>query len=296
MGLEGRGQVVEDVAALAAEVDGRQHPFDEAASASLAVPPLIRRQITAWRTASSETLLVGSTPGRREVPQAGFQPQQVRARRGRATAAAPRAVAQGLVDESFQAAHRLLICRFDQQAVAPCDGAGTAGSTAPASGRRTSRRPAAIDHRLEVAAEMAPAQLPVGRGDPVVRVNRSLPTVRPRLSPSRPCATSASGSRRSRRPCRRCKGPLDGVDAAPLVHQVAEVPPIEPWVDQYLLHRLKCPGCGATTCGGLPEGSRRAASARLQAVLAALAGRTGSANGRSGRRSATSWGCRSPPA
>ena len=73
--------------------------------------------------------------------------------------------------------------------------------------------------------------------------------------------------------CRRCKGPLDGVDAAPLVHQVAEVPPIEPWVDQYLLHRLKCPGCGATTCGGLPEGvSSSGFGPRLQAVLAALAG------------------------
>ncbi|APW60080.1 IS66 family transposase [Paludisphaera borealis] len=73
--------------------------------------------------------------------------------------------------------------------------------------------------------------------------------------------------------CRRCKGPLDGVDPAPLVHQVAEIPRFDPWVDQYRLHRLTCPGCGASTCGTLPEGgSASCFGPRLQAVLATLAG------------------------
>ena len=73
--------------------------------------------------------------------------------------------------------------------------------------------------------------------------------------------------------CRRCKGPLGGVDPAPLVHQVAEIPRFEPWVDQYLLHRLICPGCGESTCGTLPEGVAASGfGPRLQAVLATLAG------------------------
>src|SRR5512142_3253464 len=54
--------------------------------------------------------------------------------------------------------------------------------------------------------------------------------------------------------CRRCHQPLQGDDPAPLIHQVAELPRIEPIVDEYRLHRLTCPHCGAMTCGALPEG------------------------------------------
>src|SRR5438270_10444242 len=41
--------------------------------------------------------------------------------------------------------------------------------------------------------------------------------------------------------CRRCGHALVGIDPAPLVHQVAELPKIEPLVDEYQLHRLACP-------------------------------------------------------
>ena len=46
-----------------------------------------------------------------------------------------------------------------------------------------------------------------------------------------------------------------------------------PIVDQFRLHRLTCPGCGATTCGTLPEGVPTGHfSPYTQAVLATLAG------------------------
>jgi transposase len=54
--------------------------------------------------------------------------------------------------------------------------------------------------------------------------------------------------------CRRCGHGLSGDDPEPLIHQVAELPKIEPIVDEYRLHRLSCPGCGETTCGTLPPG------------------------------------------
>jgi transposase len=73
--------------------------------------------------------------------------------------------------------------------------------------------------------------------------------------------------------CRRCGHALHGEDPTPLVHQVADLPKIEPIVDQYRLHRLSCPDCGATTCSSLPEGVPTGSfSPYTQAVLATLAG------------------------
>jgi transposase len=75
------------------------------------------------------------------------------------------------------------------------------------------------------------------------------------------------------RSCRRWAHPLRGDDPKPLIHQVADLPKIEPIVDQYLLHRLTCSRCGATTCGTLPEGVPTGSfSPYTQAVLATLAG------------------------
>lgn len=73
--------------------------------------------------------------------------------------------------------------------------------------------------------------------------------------------------------CRRCGHGLLGEDPMPLIHQLAEIPKVEPIVDEYRLHRLACPDCGETTCGTLPPG---VPSGRfgpyLQAVLAMFSG------------------------
>ncbi len=58
-----------------------------------------------------------------------------------------------------------------------------------------------------------------------------------------------------------------------MIHQVAELPKIEPIVDEYRLHRLACPACGETTCGILPPGVPAGCfGPYLQAVLAMFAG------------------------
>jgi transposase len=85
-----------------------------------------------------------------------------------------------------------------------------------------------------------------------------------KLRSSRDCKPSA---------CRRCGHALAGEDLRPLIHQVVELPKIEPIVDEYRLHRLACPDCGETTCGTLPEGVPTVRfGPYLQATLATLAG------------------------
>src|SRR3954471_17897544 len=46
--------------------------------------------------------------------------------------------------------------------------------------------------------------------------------------------------------CRWCGDALDGDDPEPIRHQVAELPPVQPVVDEYRLHRLKGPRCRTT--------------------------------------------------
>jgi transposase len=73
--------------------------------------------------------------------------------------------------------------------------------------------------------------------------------------------------------CRKCGHDLQGEDPQPRQHQVAEIPPFQPEVTEYRLHRLTCPECGTRTCASLPEGVPGGAfGPRLQAVLAVLAG------------------------
>ena len=73
--------------------------------------------------------------------------------------------------------------------------------------------------------------------------------------------------------CRRCGHGLAGEDPQPLLHQVAEIPPVQPVVTEYRLHRLSCPHCGTSTCGTLPLGVPTGAfGPRLHAMLSLLAG------------------------
>lgn len=73
--------------------------------------------------------------------------------------------------------------------------------------------------------------------------------------------------------CRRCGHPLSGEDAQPRRHQVAELPPIEPEVHEYRLHRLCCPHCHTVTSGVLPDGVPSSAfGPRLHAALGVLTG------------------------
>ena len=73
--------------------------------------------------------------------------------------------------------------------------------------------------------------------------------------------------------CRRCGGPLGGTDPAPWRQQVVELPPWQPQITEYQLHRLACPGCGITTCGELPAGVRLGCyGPRLASVVALCSG------------------------
>ncbi len=73
--------------------------------------------------------------------------------------------------------------------------------------------------------------------------------------------------------CRWCGDALAGDDPEPIRHQVAEVPPVTPVVDEYRLHRLTCPRCRTTTCAALPPGVPTGAfGPRLRAILSVLVG------------------------
>jgi transposase len=57
--------------------------------------------------------------------------------------------------------------------------------------------------------------------------------------------------------CRRCGHALSGDDSEPLVHQVAELPRIEPTVDEYRLHRLTCTDAVRRPAVLCPQASRQ---------------------------------------
>src|SRR5262249_6989652 len=70
-----------------------------------------------------------------------------------------------------------------------------------------------------------------------------------------------------------CGAPLRGHDPDPLRHQVAEIPPVRPAVDEYRLHRLTCSCCGTTTRAELPAGVPTGPfGPRLRAILTMFAG------------------------
>ncbi len=66
---------------------------------------------------------------------------------------------------------------------------------------------------------------------------------------------------------------MQGNDPEPIRHQVAELPPVQPVVDEYRLHRLTCPRCRTSTCATLPPGVPTGAfGPRLRAILGVLVG------------------------
>jgi len=76
--------------------------------------------------------------------------------------------------------------------------------------------------------------------------------------------------------CRFCGAALQGEDAHPARHQVAELPRVEPEVTEYRQHTLTC-GCGGTrTTAPWPEEMPRGGfGPRAQATVADLTGRQG---------------------
>jgi len=54
--------------------------------------------------------------------------------------------------------------------------------------------------------------------------------------------------------CAHCGERLAGVDPQPQRHQVWDIPPRQPIIDEYRQHRLTCQTCGKSTRAGLPTG------------------------------------------
>jgi transposase len=70
-----------------------------------------------------------------------------------------------------------------------------------------------------------------------------------------------------------CQYPLQGEDPQPQRHQVTEIPPVQPIVTAYQLHRLVCPACGEATRAELPLGVPPGGfGPRLQATMALCTG------------------------
>jgi transposase len=73
--------------------------------------------------------------------------------------------------------------------------------------------------------------------------------------------------------CRRCQQPLQGEDPQPQRHQVTEIPPVNPVITAYQVHRLVCPAGGEATRAALPAGVPPGGfGPRVQAITALCTG------------------------
>ncbi len=73
--------------------------------------------------------------------------------------------------------------------------------------------------------------------------------------------------------CRGCGGELCGEDAHPYRHQIVEMPPIMPQVEEHRLHQLECQHCGRLTRAELPpEIDPSGYGPRVVATVAVLSG------------------------
>jgi transposase len=73
--------------------------------------------------------------------------------------------------------------------------------------------------------------------------------------------------------CRVCGEALSAEDSQPYRHQIVDLPVIKPDVQEYRLHKLECPHCGATTRAKLPLGvSGRCYGSRLAGWISWVSG------------------------
>lgn len=72
--------------------------------------------------------------------------------------------------------------------------------------------------------------------------------------------------------CTCCGRLLLGYDPKPVCRQVVELPPIQPEVIEYRMHRLTCLHCGHTARAATPPEAHQEYGARLQATLALFSG------------------------
>jgi len=73
--------------------------------------------------------------------------------------------------------------------------------------------------------------------------------------------------------CRRCGGALQGEDAAPVRHQVIELPQVQATGVEYQVHSLLCGRCQIRTSAHLPPGVPRSGfGPRLQALVGVCSG------------------------
>jgi len=73
--------------------------------------------------------------------------------------------------------------------------------------------------------------------------------------------------------CRRGQHLLQGEAPPPQRHQVTEIPPVQPVVTEYQLHRLVCPACGEETRAPVPAGVPMGEfGPRVQAITALCTG------------------------
>lgn len=73
--------------------------------------------------------------------------------------------------------------------------------------------------------------------------------------------------------CRCCGEKMQGVDPQPYRHQVVELPPVTPQVEEYRLHQLVCPSCRSATSAELPASMPPSGyGARVVAMVGVLSG------------------------
>jgi len=73
--------------------------------------------------------------------------------------------------------------------------------------------------------------------------------------------------------CKKCSSPMVSTGSDPIRHQVIDIPPVKPRVDEWLLHEGLCSGCGSTERAALPAGVHQSSfGPNLSALVVLLSG------------------------